>query len=220
MSFSILGFAGCKKTSCCHLSRGSAGQRDACTLSLTSTNNPTCKRRSGVSNIRPSGSRTFWNEAVSDLWLRCASGGNRGHFEWVLPGAFRAEPRAPLRDRSTEKFPQRVRSPKNTPTSVKRSRRGAHASKQHAWLPQPANAALPAALLHGYNAREGAHVTPSPNRSLSKQKTTTADRAPFTWDAVEDFAGCCTETSHAVFTELNTTLFFFLPTLISIFRIA
>lgn len=77
----------------------------------------------------------------------------------------------------------------------------------------------PTVFTNSYKARESPCVIPFPNSFPLKQKTIPADCTPFTLDEVKDSAGCCSKTSHAVFTELNI-IFFFLPTLISIFRIA
>lgn len=68
----------------------------------------------------------------------------------------------------------------------------------------------PTVFINSYKARENPHVIPFPNSFPLKQKTVPADCMPFTLDAVKDFAGCCTKTSHAVFTELNI-IFFFSP---------
>lgn len=93
----------------------------------------------------------------------------------------------------------------------KRGRHRAHVSEKHACLPQPAKAAITAVFINSSKARESPRVTPSPNCFLLKQKTIMADCTPCTLDAVKDFAGCYTKTSHAVFTELNISFFFFLP---------
>lgn len=151
--------------------------------------------------------------------------GNRGHFEQVLPAAFRSEPRGSAsRSESAESFCSlRARSPKNTRPSVQaRQTQSTCLREALCCLPQPAKAAIAAVFINSYKARESPRVTPSPNCFPLKQKTIMADCTPCTLDAVKDFAGCYTKTSHAVFTELNISFFFFspLPTLISIFRIA
>lgn len=128
--------------------------------------------------------------------------GNRGHFERVLPRAFRAEPQAPLPDQSTQSFcSARVLAEKCA--SLSKARQTQSTCLQ---MPSPAaEAALTALFMNSYNARESPHVLPSP----LNPKTITADCTPFTLDAVKDFAGCCTKTSHAVFTESNIIFFFF-----------
>lgn len=112
--------------------------------------------------------------------------------------------------RAQKLFVARVCSLKNMRTSVKRSRH--RARLQEARLPSPAcKCSYHRRIYSSYKARESPHAIPSPNCFLLKQKRITADCTPFTLDAVKDFAGCYTKTSHAVFTELNIIFFFFLP---------
>lgn len=187
-------------------------------LSLTSTNNPTCKRRSWVSNISPQVHGSFETKLCQIYGF-----GVRREETVAILSEFCLElsnlnPRLCFQIGAQKVFVARVLAKKYA--SLHKAKQAASTCPREARLPSPAcRHSSPTVFINSYKVRESPYVIPSTNSFPLKRKTIPADCTPFTLDAVKDFAGCCTKTSHAVFTELNI-IFFFLPTLISIFRIA